>query len=94
MLQAIASDGIKLYFIGMFFAGCNIVLSLYFSASEHAIPAQLISTLRGFIILIPVSFLLSGIWQMTGVWLAFPVTELITFLVGIIAYFRIPRYIS
>ncbi len=94
LLQSIASDGIRLYFLGMFFAGCNIILSIYFSASERPIPAQLISTLRGFIVLIPVSFLLSGIWRMTGVWLAFPVTELITFFIGIIAYFRMPRYIS
>lgn len=77
-LQLIAEKGIKLYFTGGIFAGLNIVLAIYFMASDRVKPANLISMLRGFILIIPLSFLMSGIWKMTGLWLTFPVTELLT----------------
>lgn len=80
-LQIIAENGLKLYFTGGIFAGVNIVLSIYFMASDRVRPANLISVLRGFILIIPLAFLMSGIWKMTGLWLTFPVTELLTFLI-------------
>lgn len=76
-LQAIAVLGLKLYFIATPFVGFNIIMSVYFAATEKAAPAQLISLLRGLFIIIPMSFLLSALWGITGVWLTFPVTEIV-----------------
>lgn len=47
-LQQIAAKGLKLYFIAIPFAGFNIILSTYFTSTERALPAQIISLLRGF----------------------------------------------
>lgn len=74
-LQEIAVEGLRLYFTATFFAGFNIVLATYFSAMDQAVPAQVISLCRGIFLIVPMAFLLSACWGLTGVWLAFPVTE-------------------
>lgn len=87
-LQQIAETGLKLYFLAIPFAGFNIVLSIFFTSIEKAIPAQIISLLRGFFLIIPTVFLMSLLFKMTGVWLSFPITELVVSLFGIILYKR------
>lgn len=74
-LHQIAVAGLKLYFIATPFVGFNIIASMYFSATEKAIPAQGISLTRGFLLIIPMAYLLSHAAGMLGVWLAFPITE-------------------
>ena len=86
-LQEIAVTGLKLYFTSLVFAGFNIILSMYFTSIEKALPAQIISLLRGLILIIPVAFLFAKLWNMTGVWMSFPATELVTAIVGVVLYF-------
>lgn len=86
-LQEIAVTGLKLYFTSLVFAGFNIILSMYFTSVEKALPAQIISLLRGLILIIPIAFLFANLWDMTGVWMSFPATELVTALVGAVLYF-------
>lgn len=74
-LQHMAVYGLKLYFTAMPFTGFNIVLSMYLTAAEQPVPAQLISLLRGILLLVPMAFVLSTLLEMTGVWLALAVTE-------------------
>lgn len=81
-LQEIATQGLRLYFTACPFAGCNVVLSMYFTSTERPRPAHAISLLRGFFIILPLAFGLAWLGGMTGIWLAFPVTE---FLVAILA---------
>lgn len=86
LLQQIAVTGMKLYFTACPLVGGNIVLSTYFSATEHPGPAQAISLLRSFFILIPTVFLFSMLFGMVGVWCAFPFTELVTVVLGMLFY--------
>ncbi len=86
LLQTIAVEGLKLYFIACPFAGFNIIISIYFTSTEYPIPANIISILRGFFVIIPMAFLLSSIAQITGVWCAFPATELLVTIVGVIFF--------
>lgn len=81
-LQEIAEYGLRLYFTGIPAAGLNIILSIFFTSTEQAVPAHIISLLRGLVLIIPIAFFLSGLWGMTGVWLAFPATELVCSLTG------------
>lgn len=74
-LQEIATSGLRIYFTAVVFAGMNVVFSTYFAATEKAAPAHAVSLLRGFFIIVPMAFVLSSLWGITGVWLAFPVTE-------------------
>lgn len=76
-LQQIAEEGLRLYFLASAFAGTNVLLSMYYTATEQVRPAHLISLLRGFILIIPMAFFLAEAGGMKGVWLAFPVTEIL-----------------
>ena len=87
-LQQIAEAGLKLYFISIPFAGFNIVLSMFFTSAEKAIPAQVVSLLRGFFLIIPAAFILAALAGTTGVWLAVPVTDGVVAAVGGILYLR------
>ncbi len=90
LLQTIAVQGLKLYFTACPFAGFNIILSVYFTSTEYARPAHILSFLRGFLLIIPMAFLLSKAAGMTGVWCAFPATELFTAASGVL-FFRKSR---
>lgn len=85
-LQKIAVDGLKLYFLAVPFVGFNIVISMFFTSTEKAVPAQMVSLLRGMILIIPMAFLFSSLWGITGVWITFPVTEGIVALLGFVLY--------
>lgn len=82
-LQRIAVSGLKLYFLCSIFAGYNIILSMFFTSTEKVLPAHILSLLRGFILIIPMAFLLSVLWGMTGIWLVYPATELLVALLGL-----------
>lgn len=82
-LQTIASEGMKLYFSAILFAGFNILTAAFFSSTENGLPAQVISLLRGILLIIPMTLLMARLWQLTGIWLSFAVTELVTGLIGI-----------
>ena len=90
-LQQIAVTGLKLYFTAIPFIGFNIIISAYFASIEKALPAQIISLSRGFLIIIPMAFFLSFLLKMTGVWLSFPITECFVALAGIALYFKSER---
>lgn len=84
-LQQIAVTGLKLYFTAIPFVGFNIILSTHFIAIEKALPAQTVFLSRGFFI-IPMAFFLSYVFEMTGIWLSYPITEIIVFIMGIALY--------
>lgn len=77
-LQAIAERGLQLYFIGFLFVGHNYLTAAYFSATEMPKQAFTIAFFRGFIGSVAIVCLLSIYFGMTGIWLAFPVVEVIT----------------
>lgn len=82
VLQHLAVDGMKLYFFAAPFIGFNIVMATYFTSTTGPRPAQIITILRGLVALIPVTFLLSTLLAMKGVWCAYPVTEAIVAIIG------------
>lgn len=81
-LQEIAEIGLRLYFIGAPFAGFNIILSIFFSSTEKPIPAQIISVCRGFVVIIPLAFLMSYFFGLSGIWLTFPTGEFLVSVIG------------
>ena len=90
-LQQIAETGLKLYFTAIPFVGFNIIISSYFTSIEKALPAQIISLSRGFLVIIPMAFFLSFLLKMTGVWMSFPITECFVALAGIALYIKSER---
>lgn len=76
-LQRIATDGIRQYFSGIFFAGLSVVIGVYFNSREEVRKAFAIALLRGGLVMVPVLLLLikAAKLGMTGVFLSFPVSE-------------------
>ena len=82
-LQTMAVEGLKLYFTSCFFAGFNIVLSSYFASVARSAPANAISLLRGFFVVIPAAIVLSLLGGLPGLWCAMTITEVLISLFGI-----------
>lgn len=91
LFEELARTGMRLYFTACPFAGFSIILSSYFTATESARPAQVLTLLRGFLLIIPMAIVLSAVGGMLGVWLAFPLTELLVSGLGLLFYFRIVK---
>lgn len=85
-LQRIAVSGLKLYFLSVVFVGYNIILATFFTSIEKALPAHVLSVLRGLILIIPMAFFMSALFGMTGVWLSYPITEFLVALPGFAIY--------
>ncbi|MGL6217608.1 MAG: MATE family efflux transporter, partial [Lacrimispora sphenoides] len=83
----LAREGLRIYFAGFFFAGINIIVCMYLSAAERGLNAFIISVARGCVVLVPMVLMLSRIWGMTGVWLAFVMTEGLVSVLGMVLVF-------
>ena len=83
MLADYAENGLRLYFIGFLFAGINIVGTSILSAVESTGYAFAASISRRFVVIIFFAFLLSTLFGLNGVWLAFPAAEFVTMLITI-----------
>jgi putative MATE family efflux protein len=90
-LQRIAVEGLKIYFTACPFVGANILLAIYFAATDQAAPAQMISLLRGLIVIIPLAFIMANVAGLTGVWMTFPLTELVVCVVAYGLYKKMKR---
>ena len=93
-MAALASSGLPIYFAAFFFIGFNIAVAALFSAVERPLRGFCISILRGCACILPCLFLLSALLGITGVWLAYPVAELLTAIVSIIFLLRWRRQSS
>ena len=89
ILRLYATEGVKLYFIGIFFAGINIVGGGAFSATEDAFKAAVVSVARGFVLILGAVFVMSALFGMTGVWLAYAVAEGITTFIMLVMVLRV-----
>lgn len=83
-----AIAGMRLYFIGFLFAGFNIIGTGFLSATAQAGWAFVTSILRGFVAITVFAFLLSVLFGMTGIWLAFPASECLTSIVMCFAIYK------
>ena len=81
---AYGHTGLQRYFLGFIFAGINIMLVAYFSATGNARPAIIGSLMRGVIAIVICAVVLSMLLGMNGVWLSFLASEVITFIVILI----------
>lgn len=94
VLQRIAETGLKLYFLSNIFMGYNTIVATFFTSVEKALPAHVLSLLRGLVLIIPLAFVMAALWGMNGIWLCFPVTEAATAILGIFVYFKIIKTFS
>lgn len=79
-----AIPGLRLYSLGFLFAGANIVKSGFYSATGRGRESSILALCRGVVAIVAFAFLLSHLFGITGVWLAFPAAELFTLLLGLV----------
>lgn len=73
-----AVPGLRIYFLGFWCAGLNIVSAAFFSASDQTAVGFAISLVRGVAAIPPILFALAALFGVTGVWAAFPAVEAVT----------------
>ena len=78
LMAEFAHSGMRIYFVGYFFAGCNIVAAGYLGAVNRPAEASITSLCRGMVAIVVCSLVLSALFGMNGVWAAFLVSEAIT----------------
>ena len=83
-----AHTGMRMYFVGYFFAGFNIMAAGYLSAVNRPVEASISSICRGMVAIVACSLLLSALFGMAGVWAAFPAAELLTALLTLFLLLR------
>ena len=83
-----AHTGMRMYFVGYFFAGFNIMAAGYLSATNRPVEASITSICRGMAAIVTFSLLLSRLFGMNGVWAAFPASELLTALLTLFLLLR------
>jgi len=72
--EAMACAALRLYGAGALFAGINILLCNYYQACENEKPSFLLETLRGAVLLIPLTFVCYA-FGLQRFWLLFLLTE-------------------
>lgn len=77
ILNAIAENGMHIYFTAFLFVGINIITATFLSSTDHPKEAFILSIFRGFVLVIPMAFLLSFLFGINGIWLTLPITEFI-----------------
>lgn len=84
-VQTMIRAGMMIFMTSFFFSGINSITSFYFTATGRAFASAAISFSRGLFVLLICIFTLPVLFGMTGVWMAAPVTEVVT--MGITAGF-------
>lgn len=88
VLTEIASGGMRIYFISLFFSGINIVTAAFLSSSDQPGQAFCISILRGFVLIIPAALCLSALFGLTGIWMTLPATEICVSILSLVFLFH------
>ena len=88
VLADYAVTGLRIYFLGFWCAGLNIVSAAFFSASGRAAQGFAISLLRGVIVIPPVLLALTALAEVHGVWATFPTVEAIVAVLTLVCIWR------
>lgn len=79
-LLRMATTGLHIYCLGFFLASINIIMITFLSATSFAKQAFVSSLCRTGALLVPFAFVLSSLFGIVGLWLAFVCSELCTLL--------------
>lgn len=83
----LAESGFKIFAFSFLFSGFNIFVSALFTALSNGVISAGISFLRTFIVLVGCLLILPVFLGITGVWLAVPVSEVVTIVISLIFVF-------
>lgn len=81
-IREMVQSGMMIFMISFFFSGINAITSFYFTSIGKAFESAVISLSRGLVVLLACIFILPTYFGMTGVWLAAPITEIVTIVIS------------
>jgi len=87
-LMAIAVPAMRIFLSTMVIIGPSILFITTFQGLSKGKEALILSLVRQFIFFVPLLFLLRQIWGITGVWLSWPISDILAFLVSGLWLFR------
>lgn len=87
----IAIKGFPYFSVGIVFFIFNVCIIGYFQSLEMMKQALALMLMRGFILLVPAFLLLPRIIGLSGLWLAMPASEAITFICSVIFILKIKK---
>lgn len=86
---SIGSSALRIISLGFIISAVSVTICGVLEGLGKGMPSLWISLVRYIIVIIPLAFILSRIMNSaTGVWIAFPVTELIAAVISVIVYKR------
>ena len=82
----IGAKALRIISLGFIVSSFSYVISGVFEALSKGLPSLVISLIR-YLLIIVLAIILSRIFRETGVWVSFPVTEVLAFIVSLILYY-------
>jgi putative MATE family efflux protein len=80
-MLSIGVPALRIISFSFLFAGYCIICSSFFQSMGHGVLSLWISFLRQLVVLLPVAFIISRVWGLNYVWLAFPIAEVASVIV-------------
>ncbi len=87
-MRSFGVSAMRIMSLGFVLGGFSTMIATYEQATDRVVPSMTIQLLRQGVLLVPLMWLMNNALQITGIWLSFPVTEL---LVCVIALFFIKK---
>lgn len=87
----VGKHAIRIMLLGMPLIGLNVVSMTVFQALGKARPSFLLSLSRQVLFLIPLVVILPGFYELDGVWAAYPISDLLSFLLSGYLLLRVYR---
>ena len=76
-MRAFGIPAMRIMSASFVFGGISTMIATYEQATEKVVPSMVIQLLRQGALLVPMMWLLNRVMQIAGIWIAFPVTEII-----------------
>ena len=74
---------VHLYFIFIFILGIQMIPGFFFQGIGKGFPATILSGARHLVFLFPMIVILSPMFGVSGLWISFPISDMMTFLAGL-----------
>lgn len=88
-MMSIGVPALRIISCSFLFAGYCIVVGSVFQALGNGIYSLIVSVARQLVCILPLAFLFAEIWGLNAVWLAFPLSEIISMAVTTVLFIRI-----
>ncbi|MBN1905250.1 MAG: MATE family efflux transporter [Deltaproteobacteria bacterium] len=82
-IVAEGGHAVRLYFSCIFIIGVQMVPGFFFQGMGRGLPASVLSAAKFIIFLLPLILVLTSVYGITGLWVSFPIADMLTFLTGL-----------